>query len=488
MNKLKSTLWIRIAAAARMAATDLCGVAAVAVLLQAWNVQAQIRNTAPTISTIASQNVDEDKVAGPVDFTVNDLETSPDLLTVTASSDNTTLVPSGAISLGGRGRARTVTVTPAANQSGSALIVLTVSDGSLSAITRFTLRVNAVNDPPTASSIATQVIDEDSSTGAISFIIGDIDSSLTSLSVSASAADKTLVPDTGIALGVGATSPASRTITVTPAGNQNGQTTITITVSDGQASATSSFTLIVNSVNDRPTINRLTTLTINEDAGAQSVPLSGISAGPSNESQTLSINATSSNTSLIPNPSVNYSSPSATGSLSFAPVANANGSAVITVTVDDGGAANNTASVSFTVVVTPVDDPPTLDAIGNLTISENAGTQTVNLTGINSGASNESQTLTVTATSDNTGLIPNPSVSYTSQNATGSLSFAPASNANGSANITVSVSDGGSNPPASRTFTVTVSSVNNPPTINRLPTLTISEDAGTQAVALSGIS
>ena len=48
--------------------------------------------------------------------------------------------------------------------------------------------------------------------------------------------------------------------------------------------------------------------------------------------------------------------------------------------------------------------------------------QTINLTGIAAGGS-ETQTLTVTATSSNPALIPNPTVTYTSPNATGSLSY-----------------------------------------------------------------
>ena len=55
----------------------------------------------------------------------------------------------------------------------------------------------------------------------------------------------------------------------------------------------------------------------------------------------------------------------------------------------DGLAAPDTHSVSFTV--TPVNDAPTLNAIGNVTVAGNAGTQeapaaTVSLSGIGSGA------------------------------------------------------------------------------------------------------
>ncbi len=104
-----------------------------------------------------------------------------------------------------------------------------------------------------------------------------------------------------------------------------------------------------------------------------------------------------------------------------------------------------------------VNQPPTLNALGGLTINSNAGPQTVNLTGITSGASNEVQTLTVTATSSNTNLIRTPTVSYTSPNTNGTLSFAPVTNKNGTATIKVTVNDGGaSNNLTSQSFVVTV--------------------------------
>jgi hypothetical protein len=121
----------------------------------------------------------------------------------------------------------------------------------------------------------------------------------------------------------------------------------------------------------------------------------------------------------------------------------------------DGNGGTNTGTV--TVTINAVNDPPTLDAISALTISENAPAQTVTLTGITSGATNENQVLTVRATSGNPALIPNPTVNYSSPNSTGSLTFTPKANTNGTALITVEVSDGGSqNATNTRTFSVTV--------------------------------
>jgi fibronectin type 3 domain-containing protein len=235
--------------------------------------------------------------------------------------------------------------------------------------------------------------------------------------------------------------------------------------------------------NQTPTLNILANVNVNEDAGPQTVNLSGISSGAAYETQTLTVTATSGNTALIPNPSVSYTSPNATGSLTFTPVANASGSASITVTVDDGGASSNIISRVFTVTVSPVNDAPTLNTLSDLALNESAGLQTINLSGISSGAPNESQTLTVTATSGNTALIPNPSVSYTSPNATGSLTFTPAAASSGFATVTVTVRDGGaSNNVTSRTFTVTVNSVNQPPTISAVTNRLIAMDSAAAGI------
>src|SRR5439155_1571917 len=162
------------------------------------------------------------------------------------------------------------------------------------------------------------------------------------------------------------------------------------------------------SANQPPTLNTIGNLTLGEDAGLQTVNLSGISAGAANETQTLTVTATSGNTSLIANPTVSYTSPNATGTLSFTPMANTSGTATVTVTVNDGGASNNIVTRAFTVSVNGVNQAPTLDPIASITLNEDAGAQAVNLTGITSGATNEFQTLTLTASSSNPSLIPNP--------------------------------------------------------------------------------
>ena len=254
-------------------------------------------------------------------------------------------------------------------------------------------------------------------------------------------------------------------------------------------SSEASALIPVNNPNQPPTLDPLVNLTFDENVGPQTVNLSGITSGATNEIQTLTVTAASGNASLVPTPTVNYTSPNTTGSISFTPALFAHGSATITVTVDDGCASNNLVSRAFDVTVNPVNHAPTLNSLPDLTLDENSGLQFVTLSGIGPGSPTESQTLTVTASSSNPGLIPAPTVSYINPDTTASLAFTPVPSAYGSAAITVTVNDGGaSNNIASRTFTVTVNPVNQPPTLNPLADLTISENVGLQTVALSGIS
>src|SRR4029078_10724249 len=109
---------------------------------------------------------------------------------------------------------------------------------------------------------------------------------------------------------------------------QFGVTTITITATDtNNLTGSQSFVVIVKAANDSPALNSIADIVIGEDSGLQTIGLSGISSGQGNETQTLRGSALSSNPALLPNPVVTYNSPDATGTLSFTPLPNANGSA-----------------------------------------------------------------------------------------------------------------------------------------------------------------
>lgn len=198
-------------------------------------------NTVPTISTIANRAINENTNTGPLAFTVGDLETPPASLVVSGGSSNLALVPNGSIVFGGSGADRTLTVTPLGNQSGIATIAYGVSDGTLGASDTFVLTVNATNDPPTISNIADRTIASGTTTGPVSFTVGDDSTLPANLTLIGTSSNQALVPNTGIIFGG---TGSSRTVTITPV-VQNPVTTITVAVSDGFLTATDNFVLTV---------------------------------------------------------------------------------------------------------------------------------------------------------------------------------------------------------------------------------------------------
>src|SRR6185436_8913659 len=97
--------------------------------------------------------------------------------------------------------------------------------------TNFVVTVNAVNDAPTLTGIANQTITVNTSTGPLSFTIGDEDTAVGSLTLGRNSSNPALVPTNNIVFGGGG---PSRTVTVSPASNQTGSATITVMVGDGQ--------------------------------------------------------------------------------------------------------------------------------------------------------------------------------------------------------------------------------------------------------------
>ena len=251
---------------------------------------------------------------------------------------------------------------------------------------------------------------------------------------------------------------------------------------------------VVAPLNVAPTLNAISNLTINENAGQQTVNLAGITAG-GGASQTLTVTAISSNPGLVPNPAVGYTSPNATGTLTFTPAVNAFGTATVTVVVqDNGGTANggvDSVTNTFTVTVNFVNQPPSFTAGANQTVLENAGAQTVAnwATSISAGPTNESgQTVTFHVSNNNGSLFSTPPAISSS----GTLTYTLATNANGSATVTVYLQDnggtanGGNDTSATNTFTITVTPVNQPPGFSLLTNnVVVLENGGAQTIPLA---
>ncbi len=377
--------------------------------------------------------------------------------------------------------------TPVANTSGSAVITVSVSDGGATPTQRtFTVVVNEVNDAPTFTPGADQTVTEDAPAQTVASFLGTVSPGPNEASQAITVAISNVTSPSlfAVAPAIGPTG----VLTYTPAAEQFGVSTVTYTVSDNGGTANGgvdsvgpqSFTITITAVNDPPTLTAIPDpAPILEDAAQQTVNLAGISPGSGAESaQPLQVTAVSGNTGVIPNPTVTWVSPSPTGSLAYTPVANASGSAVITVTVTDGGLDNDldtagdngTLVRTFTVNVTAVNDAPSFTKGADQTVAEDAGAQTVVgwATAVSAGPNEAGQAVAFEVTGNtNPGLFSaGPAIS-----ATGELTYTPAANQNGTSTLTLRITDnggtanGGIDASATQTFVITVTAVNDLPVV-----------------------
>jgi hypothetical protein len=350
----------------------------------------------------------------------------------------------------------------------------------------------ALNQPPVAQDMSASTL-EDQSSAPITLTASDGDGQPVSFAVTdpAHGTLDTLAPAATCDAGVPSTCTAS--VVYTPDPDYNGLDSFTFTATDPFAatSAPATVTITVTAVNDAPSFTKGADETVAEDAGAQTVSswATAISAGPANESgQTVGFTLTGNT-----NPGLFSAGPvvSPTGTLTYTPAPNANGSTTVTLAIaDNGGTANGGLDTSptqqFTITVTAVNDAPSFTKGADQTVLEDAGAQSVSswATAISAGPADEAgQAVSFTLT-DNT----NPSL-FASGPAIapdGTLTYTPAANANGSAIVTLKVVDDGAPPAESPTqqFTITVTAVNDAPGFDlpASPDQSVVQDSGAQSV------
>lgn len=326
---------------AALTATDTFGLSGTATV----RISVASANTAPTISSIANRTITEDTSTGPIAFTIGDAQTAAGNLTLSAASTNTALIPVSSITFGGSASNRTVGILPATNQTGSAMITITVSDGSATSSSSFLLTVTGINDPPTISTLPPQTIGRSTSTGPLNFTVSDPETPVGSLSLNGTSSNTALVPHTNI---VFSGSGGNRIVTVTPITNRTGNSTITLTVSDGAATASSSFLLTVTAVNATPTISPIANQTILRNT--RTAPLSFTVGDPDTPADSLTVGATSSNSALITN--FVFGGSGSNRTVTVTPITNRFGNSTITLNVTDGASSTST-TFQVSVIVPP---------------------------------------------------------------------------------------------------------------------------------------
>ena len=367
----------------------------------------------------------------------------------------------------------TLTFTPATNANGVATVSVRAKDtggvantGTDTSLAQtFTITIGNINDAPSFTKGSNQVVNENSTARTVAGWATGISAGP---SESTQAITFIVVADNPALFSAGPAVSPTGVLTFTPELNANGIANVTIKITDdgGTAnggineSATQSFTITINAVNQPPSFTKGANQTVNEDAGAQTVAgwATGISAGPPDEStQIVTFNITSTNPSLFAvQPAV-----ATNGTLTFTPSANANGAVTVTVTpVDSGSGSDTGVPQTFSITVNSVNDAPVVTYGPNQTAVSDSGPRTIpGWATISPAPADEiAQTITYEVTTDRPEFFATaPAIS-----SSGTLTFEPADGQSGTATVTVTprdnggTSNGGVDTGAIRTFTIDI--------------------------------
>ncbi len=423
----------------------------------------------------------------------------------TVSADNPGLFAVGPeISPGGR-----LTFTPAPNAIGSSSVTVQVADDGgtadggqdTSRPQTFTIHVNPVNDAPKLAILGDQVTIEDSPQQTVPgfatpFPGGGVDEGTQGFSFRVFTMNAALF----------AKAPAidsNGTLTYTPRPDAAGMARVVVSVTDSggisdggsNASEPKAFTITINPVNDAPTFALAESPIVAEDAGRQEIAgfataNAGGRADESGQTFAYTVVTTSHQALFSDGPSIDPH-----GTLTFTPQGDASGVASVTVLVTDsggtaGGGQNQSKAQTFTITVNPVNDPPLLALQGQQIVEEDSGAHSVPDFAVASpGGGPDEATQTrfhygVNVTQGSEFFEAGPVIS-----STGTLSYTLKPDAAGSAEVAVTVSDGGgtadggNDTSAPQTFAITINPVNDRPTLALRGDLSVLEDAGPQSVS-----
>src|SRR5829696_3965418 len=387
-----------------------------------------------------------------------------------------------------------VTYTPDNAYNGFDIFSFKADDGTEGSYPApVSMLVNPVNDTPVATD-ETRTMSEDGGPLSIDFgaLLSDGETSDANLTYNITNPD----PAKGSLGGEGSTR------NFTPAANFNGTVNIEYTPTDrgdpdncitanppcaaAKISDQKTMSVTVDAVNDAPGFTKGPDQTKDEDAGAQTVDgwATAISVGPNESGQQLTFEVTNDNNNLF----AAGGQPSVTpkGTLTYAPAADKNGSATVTVKAKDSagtenGGVDESGEQTFKINVAAVNDAPGFQKGVNQKVNEDSGAQTVNgwATDISAGRADEDgQQLTFEVTND-TKLFTaggQPAI-----DAIGKLTYEAAPDANGSATVRVKAHDdggtlnGGADTSAEQSFKIHVSAVNDAP-IAHADTMATDED------------
>lgn len=157
--------------------TGTQGTGGVGSVIGSTNVTINATNSAPTMTPIANQSINEDSTTGPLAFSVSDAETPVTSLIVTATSNHQAILPDANLTLVDLGGGNwTIEATPVANTNGGPVtITVTADDGITTTAETFAVTVTTTNDAPIGAQLSNTDVDENSANGTVIGNVSAID-------------------------------------------------------------------------------------------------------------------------------------------------------------------------------------------------------------------------------------------------------------------------------------------------------------------------
>lgn len=246
------------------------------------------------------------------------------------------------------------------------------------------------------------------------------------------------------------------TVVVSPAAAGAVSNTATVSSTTPDADPANNVSNSTTPIDGAPTITDITDQTIAEDAATSALPFTIGDVGT--PATGLVVSAMSSDQTIVPAANIVLGGPGANRTVTVTPAANRNGGpVVITVIVSDG---TFSASDTFSLTVTSINDAPTIASIANQSVDANVtvGPLPVTIDDVDHAVAG----LTLSAVSSNQALVPDGAIAFGGSGANRTVTITPLADQSGQATITVTVSDGAAS--SATSFVLTVAA---PPTVTR---------------------
>ncbi|MCC7373458.1 MAG: tandem-95 repeat protein [Verrucomicrobiales bacterium] len=248
-----------------------------------------------------------------------------------------------------------VTLRPATNMTGTVSISLRATGGGQTSTSSVTITITQVDDAPVITGLSAGATVLEDNASIFDFSVTDQEN-VNEVVVTATSSNTALLPEGTFNIqtirGAVSGNTVSYRMALTPALNATGETEVRIIATQGALSTTNLYRLTVTPVNDPPLLT-VANYSMTEDVpSATVVTFSDPDTAPSS----VTVTATSSNAGLVPTANISVAGQGNSRTLTFTPLPNVVGSALITVTSSDGAGGQDVKS--FTLAVNAGNDLP----------------------------------------------------------------------------------------------------------------------------------